>query len=833
MSYREFIESKVLPEVKRGWTIDRSELHPSNLPHQADVIEWAAAGGRRAIFASFGMGKTQMQLELARLALYNYSKRFKIWRALIICPLGVKQEFKNDAKRLGIEIEYCRTTEEAEKSTCSIIVTNYERVRDGSFNPDLFDFVSLDEASALRSLGSKTYIEFTKKFELTAIKFVATATPSPNDYIELLNYAAFLGIMDIGQAKTRFFKRDSTKADELTLHPHKEREFWLWVSSWAIFLNKPSDLGYSDEGYDLPELEVHWTMIDGKPNDGTPDVKKGQVKAFKDQAADLSSASRVKRESAEDRVMAALEIMKTKSVKDHWLIWHHLENERKLIENMIPDATTVFGAQPDETKEKLLTGFSQGKFKILATKPEIAGQGCNFQKHCHLAIFLGVNYKFNEFIQAIHRIQRFQQKHGCHIWVIFTEEEQHIVQVLLQKWERHKQQMAIMRDIIKAYGLSHSTVAETKRSITIERKSISTKNYHAVQNDCVMELKKFVENSIHLYVSSFPFAIQYEYSPNYHDFGHNETNEKFFEQLDFLLPEIHRTLMPGRIAALHVKDRIEFGNFTGLGMPTVYEFSDDVVRAMKKHKFAYMGRIVIPTDVVRENSQTYRLGWSENAKDGTKMGVGMPEYILLFRKLPTDLSNAYADLPVQKSKDDYSRARWQIDAHALWKTSGNRLLTPAEYAKLNLDTAMHDLKVELATTEYNFERHVEIAEAMEAADKLPTSFMAVEPVTLHPDVWSDITRMRGLNTMQGQRKEQQHLCPLPFDIVNRLIERYSNPGEVVADPFAGVFTVPYCAVKLGRKGLGVELNPDYFNTGLGYMRELEHKNNVKTLFDVA
>jgi len=835
MEYKKFIETKIIQTPNYGFKVNKVNLHQSNMPHQADVIQWAAEGGRRAIFASFGMGKSQMQLELARLATtvceWLHRVKHNQRRALILMPLGVKQEFKNDAKRLGMNIEYCRTTEEVIASNCNVIMTNYERVRDGAIDINLFFFVSLDEASVIRSLGSKTYQQFIKLFQFTPLRYVATATPSPNDYIELLNYAAFLGIMDIGQAKTRFFKRNSEKADKLTILPHKEREFWLWVSSWAIFLNSPSDLGYSDEGYDLPELKVNWQCI-STPADVEVKTETGQVRAFTEQAADLQTASKVKRDSIYYRVGAAKGIIEEHEASRHWILWHHLEAEREAIEQYIEDVTTVYGSQPDDVKETLLSGFSNGKYRLLATKPEIAGQGCNFQKHCHSAIFVGVNYKFNDFIQAVHRIQRFLQKFACEIWILFTEAEQHIVDVLQEKWKQHIEQMKIMRGIIKMYGLTHSTHEELKRSIVVPVDYVKGQNFFAAQNDCVKELATWKDNSVHLYVSSFPFAIQYEYSPNYYDFGHNETNEKFFEQLDYLLPEMHRTLMPGRLACLHVKDRIVFGNFSGLGMPTVYEFSDDIVRAMKKHGFAYMGRQMVPTDVVRENNQTYRLGWTEQCKDGTKMGCGMPEYILLFRKLPTDLSNAYADVPVVKSKEEYTRARWQIDAHALWLTDGNRLLTPSEYAALPVDKAMHKLKVELATTTYNYERHVAIAEAMEAAEKLPSSYMAVEPVTMHPDVWCDVTRMRGLNTMQGQRREQQHLCPLPFDIVNRCIIRWSNEGEVVADPFAGIFTVPYCSLKLNRKARAVELNPSYFKTGVGYCKEIEYKNNVPTLFDL-
>jgi hypothetical protein len=611
-----------------------------------------------------------------------------------------------------------------------------------------------------------------------------------------------------------------------------EKEFWLWVSTWAVFVTRPSDLGFPDEGYALPELHMHYHMV--KTSNGEPvQGRDGNLKLFKDNARELDEASREKRESILQRVAIAKGIMNEKQ-NERFILWHHLEAERLAIEEHIPCATTVYGKQDDDVKEKYLIGFSNGEFETLATKPEIAGSGCNFQRHCHNAIFLGINYKFNDFIQAIHRIWRFLQAAECHVHVIYTEAEEHILKVLLEKWKRHNEMVEEMRAIIQKYGLnSELQIAELKRSIGVKRKEYKTDLVTLVHNDTVLEHHSIPDNTFHMGLSSWPFSIQYEYSANYNDFGHNLTNEKFFEQMDYLVPHLHRTLMPGRVYAVHAKDRIVFGNFSGLGMPSLYPFSDDVIRCMCKHGFVYTGRITIVTDVVRENNQTYRPGWTEQCKDATKMSVGVPEYILLFRKLPSETSNAYADVPVVKSKDEYTRAHWQIDAHSFWRSSGNRLLEPEELAKYNLKEAMSKMKKESISKEYDYDRHVAIAEALEDAGKLPSSFMAVDPQSYHPDVWADVVRMRTLNTSQGQRQQEQHLCPLPFDIVDRLINRFTNPDELVADCFGGLFTVPYRAVSLGRKGFGVDLNESYYKTGVGYLKELEYKKSVPTLFDLT
>ena len=416
--------------------------------------------------------------------------------------------------------------------------------------------------------------------------------------------------------------------------------------------------------------------------------------------------------------------------------------------------------------------------------------------------------------------------------MIYAESEGEILKTLQRKWKQHDYLVKQMTDIIKKNGLSTTSVHEKmQRAIGIERKEEKGEFFTAVNNDCVIETMTMPDNSVDLIHTSIPFSNHYEYTPSYNDFGHNEDNDKFFEQMNYLTPELLRILKPGRVAAIHVKDRILFGNATGTGMPTVDPFHATCIFHYLKHGFQLMGMITVVTDVVRENNQTYRLGWSEQCKDGTKMGVGCPEYILLFRKLPSDTSKAYADTPVHKTKQEYTRARWQIDAHAFWKSSGNRLLTPDELSRMPVDKARFYFRQQDGEQVYDYHRHVEMAERMELAGKLPATFMAVDPVSNSGDVWDDVTRMRTLNTRQSRKRLVNHVCPLQLDIVERIINRYSNPGELVFDPFGGLMTVPYMAVKMGRKGIATELNADYFKDGVRYLREAEMEVKTPTLFD--
>lgn len=830
MNYREFLQTKVELAKDTGFDLPEEKINPRLMPHQKDAVRWALRGGRRALFESFGLGKTVQEIEFCHQAIAHEGGK-----ALIVLPLGVKQEFTRDAKQLlGYESpRYVRTMEEVNATEESeIVVTNYERVRDGDINPKQFTATSLDEASVLRSFGSKTYQTFLDKFKGVKYKMVATATPSPNKYKELIHYAGYLEVMDTGQALTRFFQRDSTKANNLTLYKNQEDEFWMWVSSWALFITKPSDLNpeYSDEGYVLPDLEVRWHELPveyGKSVD-----RDGQYSLFADVKAGLSEAARIKGDSIVERVKKAKEIIDA-SPEDHFVVWHDREAERHEIKKQIPETVDIYGAMDYDEREKRVIDFSEGKTRIFATKKSLSGSGCNFQRFCHREIFCGIDYEFNDFIQAVHRCYRFLQSEPVVIDIIYMESEREIKNVLLEKWKNHDHMVGKMIEIVKTYGLNEANKTERlQRKMGCEHVEVKGNHYTAVNDDCVEQTRRMKDNSVDLIHTSIPFGNHYEYANSYNDFGHNENTERFFEQMDYLTPELLRVLRPGRVAAVHVKDRVLFGNATGTGMPTVEPFHADCISHYMKHGFQYFGMITVVTDVVRENNQTYRLGWTEQCKDGSKMGVGCPEYILLFRKLPTDRSTAYADVPVVKTKEQYSRAQWQIDAHGYWRSSGDRLLTKEEILNMSVENLQAAYRKYSRESIYNYEEHVQLAKDLDAQGKLPAIFMVVAPGSWNQmEVWDDINRMRTLNGTQARRNKQMHVCPLQFDIVERIINRFSNEGDTVYDPFGGLMTVPMYAVKMGRYGIGCELNPDYFRDGVGYLQAAENEIDAPTLFD--
>lgn len=833
MNYIDFLRNKMAVSHETGFDVSPDELTTSLYPHVKDTVRWAVKGGCRAIFSSFGMQKTVTQLEILRVIIKREGGK-----ALIVCPKRVVVEFVSQAKKhLGMEIAYVRNMQEVKSCPTTIMVTNYERVRDGEdgvkIDPSYFMATSLDEASVLRGFGTKTYQEFLPLFSNVKYRFVATATPSPNRYKELIHYSAYLGVMDSGQALTRFFKRDSTKANNLTLYPNKEHEFWTWVSTWALFLTKPSDLGYPDDGYELPELRVHEEIVN-VDNSTAGNEKDGQVKMFRSAALGLQDAAKERRDNMSTKIARVLEIINRPENKDdHFLIWHDLEDERKELCKAIDGCKAVYGSQDDAEADAVIDDFKEGRLKYLAAKPEMLGEGLNFQYHCHKAIMF-VDYRFNDKFQAIARIHRFMQEYPVDLYFVYAESESEIFVSFMKKWKQHNEMVAKMTDIIRENGLFDTDVEnKLMRYMFSKREERKGKTYHFINNDNVMECQRMEDNSVGLIVTSVPFSNHYEYTASYNDFGFNSDNNEFFKQMDFLTPELHRILQPGRLCCVHVKDRILFGNATGDGMPTVDPFSEMCVFHYMKHGFRYMGRITVDTDVVRENNQTYRLGYTEMCKDGSKMGVGCPEYVLLFRKLPTDTTKAYADLPVRKVKDGaYSLARWQIDAHGDWKSNGNTLLTGEQMKSMGIDTLRHLFREFSKEHVYDFETHVKFAEELANYGKLPRTFMAIDPVSHKDYIWDDVVRMRTLNSRQSQRNLQMHICPLQLDLVERLIERYSNEGEVVFDPFGGIGTVPYCAIRKRRFGLATELNHDYWRDGLSYLREAESAVTAPTLFDL-
>lgn len=830
MDYKEFLNKKVI--VAEDFGFEPIQLSNKLHLHQPAIVEWALKGGRRAIFASFGLGKTFMQLEIARQCIIKENKPF-----LIVCPLGVVGEFKRDNSKLqtGFEIEYITDTNEIENYENKIYVTNYERVRKGDIDPSKFSGVSFDEASILRNLKTETTNYVLEHFRKVPYRFVATATPTPNDYIEILNYAEYLGVADRGHLLTRFFKRDSQKAGNLKLLENKKDEFWKWVATWAVFITKPHDLGFPDEGYDLPPLNIIEHRLDLTTDEFTTN-KFGKLQFFKDTTKSLVDVSREKRDSMPYRISKTMEILEANK-DENFTLWHHLESERDLLEKELKskDYRSVFGSQTNALKEKNVIDFSNGAYQYLITKPTIAGSGCNLQEYCNNCVFVGIDYKFNDFVQSIHRFYRFGQTKPVNVHIVYTNNEDEVFAALMRKWEQHKELQSEMIALVKEYGLNSELIkSQMERQIFKDGKKLIIGDATLYNNDTTLvhaDKNEIPDNSVGMILTSIPFGDHYEYSDNYNDFGHNDGNDEFFKQMDFLTPNLLRVLKPGRVAAIHVKDRPRYSHQTDVQFFTIDPFSDNTVAHFRKHGFYYMGRITVTTDVVQENNQTYRLGWGEQRKDASKMGVGIPEYILLFRKKPSHTKNAYADDPVTKDIEDYLLSLWQLDAHSYWKSSGDRFLSFEELKKKDVGQIFRAWQKYNKESIYDFKEHLRVSEDLDELGKLSKLFMTLPPVSNQDMVWTDIVRMNTLNAKQVSSKKEKHICPLQLDIIERLINRFTNKGDIVDDPFGGLFSTAYKSLEMGRKSISVELNSEYFADGVDYVNAINYKINMPTLFD--
>jgi DNA modification methylase len=847
LDYDAFLREKVAFDRSFGFPVPMEAFspifqpgHPDFKPHQRDVVGWAVAGGRRAIFARYGLGKSVMQLETLRLIIELAPIDVAVKRGLIVAPLGVRFDIVRDGRDLlDVEVRFVRTTAEVDPDWSGLYVTNYESVRDGKLDVDLFTAVSLDEAAVLRSFGSETYQRFLPLFANVPYRFVATATPSPNRHKELIHYAGFLGIMDTGAALTRFFQRDSGKAGNLTLYPHKRREFWLWLNTWACFLQRPSDLGYSDAGYALPALRVHWDEVQvGILSDQVD--RDGQGVLVRGGAMSLVDAAREKRRTLDARVARAMEIVTEHDALgagNQILLWCDLNDEQEALERALTARgmtfSSVHGGLSDDQIEQQLGAWLAGETYALVGKPVQLGRGLNLQQ-CSTAVFVGITHKYEQVVQAVHRIHRFGQTRECDVHLVYAETESEVRSALQTKWAEDDRLTDTMSDVLREFGLSATAIsAELTRAMGVEREAHEGKAWTIALNDSVVEARDHLEaDSVGLMVTSIPFGNHYEYSPNYADFGHTDDNAHFWWQMDYLTPSLYRALMPGRILAVHVKDRQLFGSVTGRGVYTVSELHAEAIAHYRQHGFDYYGAITVTTDVVRENNQTYRLSYTKMLRDHTPMGVGSPEYVLLFHKPQSDRSKGWADERVVKEREAYSVGRWQINAAADWRVGGDRLLSIDELAVLDPGARSKLFTQQSLTSVYDYEQHVALAERLAATNALPGTFASLVPGSWAPNVWHDVLRIETLNSEQKRRAVENHICPFPLEIPRRLIAAYSNPGDLVYDPFSGLGSTVLEAVRQGRRGYGSELNPASVADSLVYLERHDREQGIPTLFDL-
>lgn len=409
MNYEEFIESKSISVMSTGIKVEKSELNPMLFEFQKDIVRWALGKGKAAIFADCGDGKTAMQLEWA-----EQIRTRTGGKVIIIAPLAVSQQTEREGQKFGIKVNICENMQDV--TADAINITNYEKLQ--KFNADDFIAVVLDESSIIKSYSGKIRNQIIEMFYKTPYKLACTATPAPNDYMELGNHSEFLGVMTRAEMLAMYFVHDGGETSKWRLKGHAKSLFWKWLASWCVVLDDPKKLGYEIDGYDLPKLNIHTVVVDSS--------------CAINQTLSLNERRQARRDSLDLRCQKAAELVNNSD--DNWLVWCDLNDESNLANKLIKNSVNVQGSDSDTYKAKNMLDFASGNLKCLITKPKIAGYGMNWQK-CHKVIFLGLSDSFEAYYQAVRRCWRFGQKDDVDVYIIISYCEGAVIDNIQHKQE--------------------------------------------------------------------------------------------------------------------------------------------------------------------------------------------------------------------------------------------------------------------------------------------------------------------------------------------------------------------------------------------------------------
>lgn len=623
-NYDALLKAKERKIIESGFDIDESELNVNLFPFQKYCVKRALKAGRFAFFQDCGLGKTIEQLEWA----YQVNKHTGK-HVLILAPLAVRAQTRAEAKKFGIKGQ--------------IHITNYEQLH--NIDCSIYGGVVLDESSILKNFTGVYKNLIIDKFRNTPYKLACTATPSPNDLNEIGNHSEFLNVLDAQDMRSKWFVRDEGM-NNYRLKAHAKPDFYAWISSWAIMMTNPTDLGFDGKDYILPKLEFIETMLQ------TESRENGQL--FNDVSVSATNFNKELRLTKVDRLEVAIELVNESS--EQFIIWIKQNEEADYLMGRIADAREVRGDESLEVKEANLMDFAKGEFRVLVTKSKIAQFGLNFQ-NCHNQIFASLDFSFEGLYQSIRRSYRFGQKHTVNIFIVTTDTMQNVIASIHQKESQFREMQTEMNQSInsKVHGLLTEYAFREAR----------TDNYWLMKGDTVKEIHRLEDNSIDFIIFSPPFSSLFTYSNYIHDMGNNESHAAFFEQYAFLLKELYRVLKPGRLMVCHTKDLGVYKNSSGY--TGTYPFTLHHTFAVLREGFKQHGPpVTIWTDPVLEmhRTKTQRLLYKTVTSDSTFTGTGMPEYCTPFRKWEGDQENW---TPVTNlTKKNFPLDTWQKWASPVW-----------------------------------------------------------------------------------------------------------------------------------------------------------------------
>lgn len=605
MSYDDFLIGKAMSAAPAGFSVDVDDINSALYPFQREIVTWALNRGRAAVFADCGLGKTPMQLEWARLV-----REQTVGDILILAPLAVSCQTVREAAKFGINATVCR---EADDIRCGLNVTNYERL--DRFRAHKWAGIVLDESSILKAFDGKTRRLLTEFAADIPYRLACTATPAPNDTDELGNHAEFLGVLSAKEMLALFFTQDGNTTHKWRLKGHAHRPFWQWLASWAVAVRKPSDMGHDDGGFVLPALSVEQHVVEGSTESGS--------RLFAIEAQSLAERREARRDSIEDRVARVAEMVNDSD--EPWIVWCNLNAESAALAKAIPDAVEVKGADPPEHKEQALLDFSEGRVRVLVSKPSIAGFGMNWQ-HCARVAFCGLSDSYEQFYQAVRRCWRYGQDRPVVVHVVTSDAERAVVQNIERK---ERQAEGLMDNLVKHM---HDAREPGRQFVPHERDVRSGDGWTMHLGDSVEVIDEIEPDSMGLAVFSPPFPGMYAYTDSPRDMGNVKSLAEMVEQYTFLIPGLLNVLMPGRTCAVHLTQAVAFKRSDGYS--GLKDFRGRIIEAMEDGGFVYYGEVCIDKDPQTKAIRTKDRGllFKTLATDSAHMHMAMADYLLQFRK---------------------------------------------------------------------------------------------------------------------------------------------------------------------------------------------------------
>jgi len=732
LSYNDFIETKKFDDISSGFEIDQSKINQKLFDFQNILVKWALARGRAAIFADTGLGKTAMQCEWAH-QVSNHTKG----SVLIIAPLCVAHQTVKEAAKFDIKVEYLR---EIPEKPSSIVITNYEMM--DNFDVSKFDGIVLDESSILKHQDGKTRKRIIETCKKVPYRLSCTATPSPNDFMELGSQSEFLGVMSAVEMLAMFFTHDGGETSKWRLKGHGESKFWEWLSTWAACIRKPSDLGFSDDLYDLPPLNIIDHVIETKkPLDGD---------LFMLPAQTLLERNAARRQTIDERVQVLADMVNNSD--EEWLIWCHLNDESEKLAKLIHDAKDVKGSDKIDKKEQVIDSFTDGDLRVLVTKPKIAGFGMNWQ-HCRNVAFVGLSDSFEQYYQAVRRCYRFGQKREVNVHLISADIEGNVKKNLERKQQQHDRLSIDMVSHMRK--LMNEKITGTSIDKTPYVRDIAEgENWTLHLADCVDLASEIETGTIDYTVFSPPFASLYTYSNSDRDMGNCDSHTQFYDQFKYLVKEMHRITRPGRLLSFHCMNLPT--SKTRDGYIGIRDFRGELIRMFIDAGWIFHSEVVIWKDPVIAMQRTKALGLLHKTirKDSAMSRQGIPDYLVTMRKKGEN------DKPISHTHETFPVQLWQKYASPIWMD-----INPSK------------------TLQYRTAR---------------------------------------------DNNDERHICPLQLDVIERAIELWTAENDLVFSPFTGIGSEGHVALQMGRRFIGSELKPSYFE--LAKKNLAESKNQQGGLF---